>query len=85
MKIEIHAPGGPDMIIPLPNAMLFSPTLLNWGLSFSRRQSQDSMPEIPPEAVKQACKAIKDYTQKVGSWELVHVESSGGATVIITI
>ena len=85
MKIEVHAPGGPDMTIPLPNAMLFSPTLLNWGLKFSSRQSCGTMPEIPPETVKQACKAIKDYTKKVGSWELVHAESSGGARVIITI
>lgn len=85
MKIEIHAPGGQDMTIPLPNAMLFSPTLLNWGLKFSSHQSHCSMPEIPPEAVKKACAAIKDYTKKVGSWEMVHVESSGGATVIITI
>ena len=85
MKIEVHAPGGPDLTIPLPNAMLFSPTLLNWGLKFSSRQSQGTIPEIPPEAVKQACKAIKDYTKTVGSWELVHVESSDGARVIITI
>jgi len=85
MKIEVHAPGGPDLTIPLPNAMLFSPTLLNWGLKFSSRQSHGTMPEIPPEAVKQACKAIKDYTKTVGSWELVHVESSDGARVIITI
>ena len=85
MKIEVHAPGGPDMTIPLPNAMLFSPTLLNWGLKISSRQSYGTMPEIPPETVKQACKAIKKYTKKVGSWELVRVESSGGARVIITI
>ena len=85
MKIEVHAPGGPDLTIPLPNELLFSPTLLNWGLKFSSRQSYCTMPDIPLETVKLACKAIEDYTKKVGSWELVRVESSGGATVIITV
>lgn len=84
MKIKIHAPDGPDMAIPLPNAMLFSPTLLNFLLKFSKH-SEREIPEIPPEAVKQACQAIKDYTKRVGSWELVHVESADGTTVIITI
>lgn len=85
MKIEVHASGGPNMTIPMPNSMLFSPTLLNWGLKFIRRQSHRTMPEIPPETVKQACAAIKNYTKKVGSWELVHVESADGTAVIITI
>lgn len=84
MKIEIHAPGGPDLTIPFPNAMLFSPTLLNWGLKIAKRNG-NSMPELPPETAKQACRVIKEYTKKVGSWELVHVESADGATVIITI
>lgn len=84
MKIEVHASGGPDITIPFPNAMLFSPILLNWGLKFTKRNG-NPVPELPPEAVKQACAAIKNYTKKVGSWELVHVESAGGDTVIITI
>lgn len=84
MKIEIHAPGGPNMTIPLPNAMLFSPTLLN-GLLKIGKHTEKNIPEIPPETVRQACSAIKDYTKKVGSWELVHVESADGTTVIITI
>ena len=84
MKIEVHAPGGPDMTIPLPNAMLFSPTLWNGILKFSKHSERD-LPEIPPVAVKQACQAIKDYVKQVGSWELVQVESSDGARVIITI
>lgn len=81
MKLEVHAPGGPNMTIPLPNAMLFSPSLWNGLLKFSRH----SVPEIPPDAVKQACRLIKDYTKKYPSWELVRVESADGATVIITI
>ena len=85
MKIEVHAPGGPDLTIPLPNAMLFSPALLNFGLKIGGRYSNHTMPEIPPEAVKLACKAIKDYRKQFGPWELVHVESTDCTSVIITI
>lgn len=84
MKIEIHTPGGPDLTIPLPTALLFSPTLWNGLLKLSNHSEKD-IPEIPPEAVKQACKAIKDHVKEVGSWELVHVESADGTTVIISV
>ncbi len=84
MKIQIHASGGPDLTIPFPNAMLFSPTLLSWGLKISK-QNGNAIPDLPPETVKQVCKAIKDFTRRVGTWELVHVESAEGDTVIITI
>lgn len=85
MNIQIKKAGEKGFAIALPNAMLFSPTLVNWTLKFTSRQSHGTMPEIPPETVKLACRAIKDYTKKVGSWELVHVESADGAKVIITI
>ena len=85
MKIEIHAPGGPDMSIPVPNAMLFSPTLVNLWLKFGVRCSDQTVPQIPPAAVKQACRAIKAYRKKSGPWELVRVESADGATVTITV
>lgn len=85
MTIEVHVPGGPDLTIPFPNAMLFSPTLLNFGIWIGGRYSHGAMPEIPPETVKLACKAILDHRKKFGPWELVHVESSDGTTVIITV
>lgn len=85
MKIEVHAPGGPELSIPLPNAMLFSPTLLNWGLEIGGHYAGRAMPDIPPEAVKLACQAIKDYRETHGPWEMVRVETGDGTTVIITV
>ena len=84
MKIEVHAPGGPDLTIPLPNELLFSPALWSGLLKFSNH-GEMRLPEFSPETANRACKVIQDYTRKVGSWELVRVESSGGATVIITV
>lgn len=85
MKIEVRPSGGPALTIPVPNALLFSPTLLNWGLEIGGHYAGRAMPEIPPEAVRLACQAIKDYRETHGPWELVHVESSDGTTVIITV
>ena len=85
MKIQVFPQDGPTITIPLPNAMLFSPTLLNFGLKIGSRYSGQAMPEIPPETVKKVCAAIKDYRKQAGSWELVHVESTDGATIIITV
>ena len=84
MKIEVHAPDGPVLTIPLPNALLFSSALWNGLLKISSRTAKNTK-EIPPETVKQACRVIKDYTKKAGPWELVRVESADGATVIIII
>ena len=84
MKIEVHAPDGPDLTIPLPNALLFSPTLWNRLLKFSSR-SKKSIPEIPSETIHQACRVIKEYVKIAGSWELVQVESADGATGVISV
>ena len=81
MKIQIHAPGAPDMTIPLPNALLFSFTLWNGVIKINT----DKVPEIPPEVTKKACAAIKRFRKDHGPWELVHVESADGSTVSITI
>ena len=49
MKIQVKESGGKGFIISLPNAMLFSPTLLNFGIRMGKRHAQESMPDIPPE------------------------------------
>ena len=85
MKIEVHISGGPDLVIPVPNAILFSPKLLNWELQISGLSSSHTIPEIPPETVKKACAAIKEYRKDHGPWEIVRVESADGQTVIITV
>lgn len=85
MKIQIKEAGGKSLTIPLPNAMLFSPTVVKLVLRFSSHRDHDEMPQFPSEVVDGICAAIKNYTRKHGPWELVHVESSGGDIVIITI
>ena len=85
MTIQVFPKDGPTITIPLPNAVLFSPTVLNFSLWLGDRFSRHSTPEIPPETVKKLCTAIKDYRKQFGSWELVHVESADGNTIIITI
>ena len=84
MKIQIHAPEAPDITIPIPNTMLFSPTLLGWGRKIGNRYTKDTMPEIPAETVKQFCNALKQYRKTHGPWELLYVES-GDCSVTITI
>ena len=85
MKINVKDAGGKGFTIGLPNAMLFSPTLLNFGIRMGKRHAQDSMPDIPPETIRKLCRTIKDYSKKYGPWELVHVESASGDRVVITI
>lgn len=85
MKICIHSSAGQDMTIPVPNAMLFNPTLLGLWCKFGVSRSGHGMPEIPAESVQAICCALKNYAKIHGSWELVRVESANGDTVVITI
>lgn len=85
MKIHIHDPGSKNLTISLPNAMLFSPTLLNLFVKVGVLHSDHKIPDIPKDTLRQICAVIKDYSKSHGSWELVHVESASGATVIITM
>lgn len=85
MKIHIQEAGGNGFTIPVPNFMLFSPTLLQFGLNISKQYSGTSIPDIPPEALHALSRAFKEIHKKYGTWELVHVETAGGNAVIITI
>lgn len=73
------------MTIPVPNAMLFSPTILGLWCKFGMHHSGQAVPEIPAESIRQICSALKNYSKLHGPWELVHVESAEGDRVIITI
>lgn len=85
MKILIQSPGSADITIPVPNALLFSPTLLDLCLKTGAIQSGHKTPDIPKETVRQICAVLKNYSKTHGSWTLVQVESAGGAKVTITI
>ena len=85
MKICIRSADGPHLTIPLPNEMLFSPTVLKIALKTGRQFADGHAPDIPPETIAALCAAIKDYRQNYGPWELVHVESADGDSVIIEV
>ena len=84
MKIQVRSADGKGFTLPLPNAMLFSPTVLKLLLRSTDNISVEA-PNIPPETIDRICAAIKAYKRIHGSWKLVHVESAEGNSVIITI
>lgn len=84
MNVQVKSADGKGFTLPLPNAMLFSPTVLKLLLKSAENISVEA-PKIPPETIDRICAAIKDCKRIHGSWELVHVESAEGNTVIITI
>lgn len=84
MKIQLHTSDAVDLTIPLPNALLFSSSLWN-GLLKVTNHSEWDIPEVSSQVTKQACRVLKEYVQQAGSFELVHVETADGTTVIITV
>ena len=84
MKITVRPHSGKNLTLALPNAMLFSPTVLQLVLRFASRRER-KIPEIPPAVIDRLCAAMKTVTRKYGPWELVRVDSADGDTVVIEI
>lgn len=84
MKIQVHTSGAVDLTIPLPNALLFSSSLWN-GLLKVTKHSERDIPEVSSHVTKHACRVLKEYVKQAGSFELVHVETTDGTTVSITL
>lgn len=84
MKISVKEASGLHFSIPVPNAMLFSPTLLKYLLRFSSHYTSN-IPNIPPQVIDDFCAAVKTVKHKHGTWELIYVESAGGDIVSITL
>ena len=85
MKITVHSVDGHRFSIPLPTALLTSPTLLRFALNAGRKHAGPSMPDIPSEALQALSQCIRDIKKKYGTWELVHVESANGDLVSIIL
>lgn len=83
MKIEVQTPDTSNITISLPNALLFSSALWNGVLKIGN--NAENIPDIPPEVTLKACLAIKDFNKTHKNWELVHVETSDGDIITITI
>lgn len=85
MKILIQSPGSADITIPVPNFLLFSPTLLDLLMKAGVIQSEHPMPNLSKETVRAICAALQTHSKSHGPWTLVQVESAGGAKVTIII
>lgn len=85
MKIKVIASSGQHFTIPLPTALLSSPTVVNGWLHYVKKYATVEMPELSQEHIRQLCSEIKRIKKTYKTWELVHVESAGGDLVSITL
>lgn len=83
MKIRIRSDEKKFTVL-LPTRLLFSKTVLKFGLRMGRKYS-DQMPDIPPETVEALCDEIRRIKKKHGAWELVDVQSGDGEMVQIIL
>lgn len=99
MKIQIKADGH-NISIPIPTALIFSKPSVWLYLKLAKKfssQAKDYIPEdieismdslltqFPEETVYALCAELMRIKRKYGSWELVHVISSDGEEVHITL
>jgi len=85
MKIIVHSYDGHRICIPLPNALLTSPTVLRFALRAGKKYAGAAVPNIPPEALQSLSLTIRNVKKRYGQWELVHVESANGDLVSIIL
>ncbi len=83
MKIHIRD-GARSFTVALPTRLLFSKTILKFGLKLGKRYS-DAVPDIPSEAVDALCDEIRRIRKKHAAWELVHIQSGDGEQVQIIL
>lgn len=85
MKITVHSSDGKRIFIPIPTALLTSPTVVRFALNMGKKHAGSAMPSIPPETVQALCDSIRQIKKRYGQWELVHVESTDGDLVSIIL
>lgn len=83
MKIRVQS-GQHRFSIVLPTGLIFSKSILKFGLRIGKKYSEE-VPDIPPQAIDALCNEIKRIKKQHGSWELVDVQSAGGEQVRITL
>lgn len=83
MKIRIRS-DEKNFTILLPTRLLFSKTVLKFGLRMGRKYSAQ-VPDIPPQMLEALCDEIKRIKKKHGVWELVDVQSGDGEIVQIIL
>ncbi len=83
MKIRIRTKQRAFSVV-LPTRMLFSKTILKFGLRIGKRYSK-AVPEFPPAAVDALCEEIHRIKKTKGAWELVRIQSADGEEVRIVL
>lgn len=83
MKIKVRS-GERNFTLLLPTRLIFSKTVLKFGLRMGRKYSAQ-VPDIPPEMAEALCDEIKRIKKKHGAWELVDVQSGDGEMVQIIL
>ena len=83
MRIRVHSGKG-DLSLVLPTRMIFSKTLVKFGIRMGKRYS-DNVPDLPPAAIDALCDEIHRIKKQYGSWKLVELHSADGDTVTIIL
>ncbi len=83
MKIRIRSEEQAFTVL-LPTRLLFSKSILKFGLKVGRRYS-DAVPNIPPAAVDALCDEIRRIKKTHTSWELVNIQSADGEQIQIVL
>ena len=83
MKINIRSEER-NFTIVLPTRLLFSKTILKYGLKVGKRYSE-AVPDIPPAAVDALCNEIRRIKKTHSAWELVNIQTADGEKVQILL
>ena len=84
MRIIVKS-GDTNIDIPLPTNLVFSKAAVLLANRVGRKYAGDAMKNIPPEALDRLFGEFRRIKRRYGSWELVHVISSDGEEVHITL
>ena len=84
MRIKVKSEDT-NINIPLPTNLVFSKATVWLANRVGRKYAGDAMQDIPPEALDRLFAEVRRIKRKYRAWELVHVISSDGDEVHITL
>ena len=84
MRIKVIS-GEHRINLVLPTRMIFSPTLVRFGLGIARKYAPKELEHIPPESVAVLCKELCRVKKKYGKYELVDIQSANGELINIVL
>lgn len=73
------------MNLLLPTGLIFGKGTAWLANHVGRKYAEDSMKNIPPEALEALFAEFRRIKKKHGSWELVDIESSSGEVVKVIL